>query len=209
MTWFNNLLNNNFLTHDLVYFGVFTGTASLLGYLIFILRLSSIIIYFDKYFINLSNVFIKKVQEYFRVFRFLIMLIIFLKFIWIYEWLFYSLCISTLILLGYAVYRYRSAFTAIPTKMSLMVIIDLNFKKIIVYPDRNITEMTNMDIVERRFEFNISNLKIRQIRRAFGPNIFNNEITGQNANQIVATYVMPLIESSPMNSLFLEILNHI
>jgi len=207
MTLFYNYLHNNFLTHDLAYFGVFTGTASILGYLIFTLRLGSIIIYFNKIFKILSNEFIKKVWPYFRVFRFLIMLFILLKFIWFYDLLFYSLCISTVILLGYAFCRYRSAFAAIPTKMSLIVIINSDIKKIIVYPDRNITEMTNMDIVERKFEFNISNNQIQEISNAFGPNIINNAITGQNANQIVSTYVMPLIESSKMHSLFLEILN--
>jgi hypothetical protein len=63
MTLFYNLLNNNFLTHDLVFFGVFTGAASILGYLIFILRLGSIIIYFNQIFIILSNEFIKKVNN--------------------------------------------------------------------------------------------------------------------------------------------------
>jgi hypothetical protein len=91
--------------------------------------------------------------------------------------------------------------------MSLIVIIKSDLQKIIVYPDRKITEMTNMDIVERKFEFNISNDQIQEISNAFGPNIINNEIMGQNANQIVTTYVMPLIESSQMHSLFLEILN--
>jgi len=117
------------------------------------------------------------------------------------------LCIITAILLGYAFYRYRSAFAAIPTKMNLIVIINSDIKKIIVYPDKSITEMTNMNTVERKFEFNISNDQIQEISNALGPNILNNAITGKNANQIVATYVMPLIKSSPMQSLFLEILN--
>lgn len=160
-----------------------------------------------KYLLSLSNEFIKKVQQYFRVFRFLTMLFILLKFIWIYDLIFYSLYIIIVILLGYAFYRHRSAFAIISTKMSLIVIIKSDLQKIIVYPDRKITEMTNMDIVERKFEFNISNDQIQEISNAFGPNIINNEIMGQNANQIVTTYVMPLIESSQMHSLFLEILN--
>lgn len=205
MTLLYNLLNNNFLTHNLVFFGVFTGTASILGYLIFILRLGSIIIYLIKYFIIWNNEFIKKVLQYFRVFRFLIMLFILLKFIWIYDLIFYSLCIITVIFLGYAFYR--SAFSAIPAKMSLIVIIHSDIEKLIVYPDQSMTEMTNMDIVERKFEFSLSNEQIQEIINSFGPNILNTEITGENANKIVATYAMPLIESSEMHSLFLEILN--
>ena len=46
-------------------FRYFTGTASILGYLIFILRLGSIITYFNQIFLILSN------QLFKRVFRFL------------------------------------------------------------------------------------------------------------------------------------------
>jgi hypothetical protein len=207
MTFFYNLLNNNFLSHDLVIFGVFTGTASVLQYLIFILRLGSLLNILNKYFINLSNQFIKKVQQYFRVFRFLIMLFILLKFILIYDLLFYSLCISTVILSGYAFYKNKSAFAAIPTKISLIIFIKSDINKITVYPNKNITVMTNLDTVQRKFEFHISNEQIQEISNTFGPNVINKAIIGQNANQIVETYVMPLINSSQMQSLFLEILN--
>lgn len=77
MNLFYNLLNNNFLSNNLEILGVFTGTASILGFLIFILRLVSIIICFN----HKSNQFIKKVQKYFRVFRILIMLFMLVKFI--------------------------------------------------------------------------------------------------------------------------------
>nr|YP_009487276.1 hypothetical protein [Russula lepida]AWB36178.1 hypothetical protein [Russula lepida] len=135
------------------------------------------------------------------------MLFILLKFILIYDLIFYIFCIITVILLGYAFYRYRSALGAIPCKMSLVVFIHSNIEKIIVYPDKYKIVKTNMDTVERKFEFNISNDQTQEINRAFGPHILNQQITGRNANQIVETYVMPLIESSPMHSLFLEILN--
>jgi len=106
-----------------------------------------------------------------------------------------------------AFYRHRSAFAAIPTKMSFIVFINSDIKKIIVYPDKNITEMRNMDKVERRFEFNISNDQIQEIGNKFSPDIFNQAIIGPNAHKIVTTYVMSLIESSPMHSLFWEIFN--
>jgi len=206
------LLNYTFnyaLDNGLLFWGVFTGTASILGYLIFILRLGSIIIYFIKYFLNLSNQFIKKVQQYFRVFRILTMLFILIKFIWIYDLLFYCLCISTVILLGFAFYRYRSAFAAIPTKMSLFLMIHSDLKKMFVYPDNYIIETTNFNTVKRTFEFELSNEKIQEISKTFGPDILNNPIEGLNAKQIVETYVIPLIESSDMHSLFLEILRKI
>jgi hypothetical protein len=91
--------------------------------------------------------------------------------------------------------------------MSLFLYINSETNQIIVYPKRNIIEQTPLNTVERRFEFNISNEKIQEISNRFGQNVINNPISGPNANQIVERYVMPLIESSEMHSLFLEILN--
>jgi hypothetical protein len=88
-----------------------------------------------------------------------------------------------------------------------MVIISSDSNKIFVFPNTIIRETTNMNTVARRLEFDISNDQIQEIRNAFGPHVLNHAIIGQDANQIMATYVMPLIESSPMHSLFLEILN--
>jgi hypothetical protein len=115
--------------------------------------------------------------------------------------------ISTVILLGLVIYRYRSALAAIPTKISLIVIINSDLKKIIVYPDNNKREITNFNTVEHKFEFNLSNEKFQEISNRFGQNVINNPISGPNANQIIETYVKPLIESesSKMHSLYLEI----
>ena len=209
MTLYFNLLNNNFLTQDLIIFGIFTGTASILGYLIFILRLGNIIIYFYQIFfsINLSNKFIKKVQAYFKVFRFITILFILLKLIWIYDLIFYSLCLSMVILLGFAFYRYRGALSSIATNMSMLVVINSETNKITVYPDRSSRVISNFDRVSNKFEFTLPSEQIQEITNSFGMHGVNNTLTGQNANHVVETYVMPLIESSPMHSLFLEILN--
>lgn len=203
MTFLYNLLNNNFLNHDLIILGVFTGTASILGYLIFIFRFVSIIIYFY----HISNKFIKKVQKYFRVFRFLIMLFMLLKLIWIYDLIFYSLCLIIVILLGFAFYRYRGALSAIATKMSMLVLVNSETNKIIVYPNQHTRVLSNFDRVSHRFEFTLPREQIQEITNTYGMFGFNNALTGQNANHVVETYVMPLIESSPIHSLFLEILN--
>jgi hypothetical protein len=67
--------------------------------------------------------------------------------------------------------------------------------------------VSNFDSVSHRFEFTLPNEQIQEITNTYGMVGTNNVITGQNANHVVETYVMPLIESSPMHSLFLEILN--
>jgi len=195
---------NYFTDNNLVIFGVFTGTVSILGYLFIIHRLWRIIIYFNKRFSNLSCKFIIKVQQYFRIFRILTILFILLKFIWIYNLLFYSFCISTVILLGFAFFRHRRAFAKCA---ALSLIINSQTNKITVFPNRSVRVVDNVNIVECKLEFNISTDKIQEISEEFGPNIINNVIIGQNAHQIVETHVMPLIESSQMHSLFLEIFN--
>lgn len=76
-----------------------------------------------------------------------------------------------------------------------------------MYPNRSIIENIPFSTVERKFEFHISNDQIREISREFYSETIYHPISDRNANQIVETYVMPLIESSDMHSLFLEILN--
>lgn len=211
MTLFFNLLNNHFLIHDWVFLGLFIGYANLLIYSFFTsyLNYGVIIIYFNLIFMLLSKQFkfLKQYNKYFRVFRFLTFLFMLLKFIWIYHLIYYSLCISIVILLGYAFFRDRRAFAASATKMSMLVLINPETNKITVYPDRSTRVISNFDTVERKFEFTLSNEKIHEISNSFGINVNNNVITGKNANRIVETYLMPLIESSDMHSLFLEILN--
>lgn len=55
MILYFNLLNNNFLSQDFFFYGVFTVTLSIIGYLIFIIRLGSIIISYNKRFKNLKQ----------------------------------------------------------------------------------------------------------------------------------------------------------
>lgn len=137
------------------------------------------------------------------------MLFILLKLIWIYELIFYSLCLSIVILLGFAFYRYRGALADISTKMSMLVIVNSETNKITVFPDRSSRTLSNFDRVNKRFEFTLPKEKIQEITNSFGMHGSNNALTGQDANHVVETYVNPLIESSPMHSLFLEILNSV
>jgi hypothetical protein len=89
----------------------------------------------------------------------------------------------------------------------MLVLVNSETNKITVYLDRRPRVMSNFDRVNYRFEFTLTNEQIQEITNTYGMVGFNNALTGQNANHVVETYVMPLIESSPIHSLFLEILN--
>lgn len=103
MTFLYNLLKNHF--------GEFIGYDNILIYsfLTSDLNYGVIIIYFNLIFMLLSKQFkfLKQYNKYFRVFKFLTILFMLLKFIWTYDLIFYCLCIRIVILLGFAFYRYR------------------------------------------------------------------------------------------------------
>jgi hypothetical protein len=79
---------------------------------------------------------------------------------------------------------------------------------ITVIPDRNIRIMSNLDTVEYKFEFTLPDEQILEINELFGTEITNNVITGANSDYIIDVYIIPLIQSSDINSLIFEIFNH-
>jgi len=132
-----------------------------------------------------------------------------LKFIWIYDLLFYILCISTVILLGFALVKCKKVFLASATNMS--IIINSESNTLTVTPDRNAIPMSNSDIADYKFEFPFSTTRLQQMNEDFGLELFNNNnnpITGTIADNIIELYIMPLIESSEMESIFLEVFRH-
>ena len=110
------ILNRKWLTYDLVIFTVFLGSAHLLIYFfvssyinygVIIICLNLCINALKKQF-----KFIKQYEKYFRVlrvFRFLTMLFMLLKFIWTYDWLFYGYCLSMFLFLAFVWFKYRRA----------------------------------------------------------------------------------------------------
>lgn len=132
-----------------------------------------------------------------------------LKFIWIYDLFFYSLCISTVILLGLALVKCKKLFVVSATNMSIFLNSESN--TLIVTPDRNARPMSDSDIADYKFEFPFSNARLQQMNEDFGIELFNNNnpITGTIADIIIELYIMPLIETSEMKSIFLEVLRHI
>jgi hypothetical protein len=154
-----NLLNNNFITHDLVYFWLFIEYANILVYwfITSYLNYGVFFIFFNLYIYALSKQFkfIKQYKKYFLVFRFLTMLIMLLKFIWTYDLLFYGLCISTVILLGFALVRYRRVVAVKACSISMFVSINSETNQIIVVPNQHTRAVSNVDFVSHRFEFTL------------------------------------------------------
>jgi len=185
--------------NDFTFIGVFTGTASILWYSFVILRLGCII----KYLLNLSNQYIKKIQQYFQVFRIFIMLFMLLKFIWEYDLFLYCFYIITVILLGFVFFRHRRHFASIAFAG---LIIESN--KVTIIPERNMRFISKFQRSEFKLEVNLSEDQIHIINEEFGAQMVNNTITGDPAITIIQTHLVPIIKSSGMDSLILEILNH-
>jgi hypothetical protein len=128
-----------------------------------------------------------------------------------YDLLFYGLCISAAVLLCLAVFRLKFKYVASAYCMSINVNSSSNI--ITVIPNRLIRitpDTPDTAILSPRLEFQLPNEQIQEILAKFGTEISNHLhlITGENSDLIINTYLMPIIQSSDMTSLFLEIFNH-
>nr|YP_009498185.1 hypothetical protein [Lactarius deliciosus]AWX52971.1 hypothetical protein [Lactarius deliciosus] len=121
-----------------------------------------------------------------------------------YDLLFYGLYISTAVLIGLAFFRFKSVAKAYC--MSLNV--DPSSNIITVIPNQQIRITPDTTIISPRLEFLLPNEQIQEILDLFGTEISNQLITGVNSDFIIDTYLMPIIYSSNMTSLYLEIFNH-
>jgi len=121
-----------------------------------------------------------------------------------YDLLFYGLYISTTLLIGLAFFRFK--YGAKAYCMSLNV--DPSSNIITIIPNRQIRITPDTAILSPRLEFQLPSEQIQEILDFFGTEISNQLITGQNSDFIIDTYLMPIIQSSDMTSLFLEIFNH-
>lgn len=185
-------LKNKFINNELLIFGVFTVTASILGYYFIAsyLNYDVIIIFFcikNLMFLSKKFQIIKQKNHTVWVSRFTTMLFLLIKFKGNYDLLFYSLCITIVILLGIAWYKHiRASATICP----------------------NMIETVNSETVDYKFEFNLPNEQIEQIKNFLGRDVTNNAIKGENADYIINRHNMPLIKSSEIHSYFYEIFNH-
>jgi hypothetical protein len=128
-----------------------------------------------------------------------------------YDLLFYGLYISAAVLLCLAVFRLKLKYVASAYCMSINVNSLSNI--ITVIPNRQIRitpDTPNTAILSPRLEFQLPNEQIQEIVTKFGTEISNHLhlITGENSDLIINTYLMPIIHSSDMTSLYLEIFNH-
>jgi len=76
---------------------------------------------------------------------------------------------------------------------------------ITVIPTQNTRIMTNFDEVDFKFEFNLPNEEIQAINELLGIDVTNNVITGTNADYIINTYIMPIIQSNNIDPLIYDL----
>jgi hypothetical protein len=72
---------------------------------------------------------------------------------------------------------------------------------ITIKPTQNTRVMTNFDEVDFKFEFNLPNEEIQAINELLGTDVTNNVITGTNADYIINTYIVPIIQSNNIDPL--------
>lgn len=133
------------------------------------------------------------------------------KFKWTKDLLFYSLCISILILLGFVIYFFEIEVVFADSAYGMNVSINSESNIITIIPDWSSRIISESDKVNYVFEFNLSEANIQEIENRFGPEITNNEITGIHADYIINNYIFPLIRSSDgeMYPFFKELLKHL
>ena len=110
-------------------------------------------------------------------------------------------------MLGFTLFLNKWASAANVYSVSVNINSESNI--ITVRPDRSTRVISESDTVEYKFEFNLSNEEIQEIINLFSTEITNNVIIGEHADYIINTYLIPLIQSSEINSLFIEVLNRL
>lgn len=196
-------------TTDYANLEIFIATLSILWYLFVILRLSYIILSFNKIssFVDLSKIYKKKIQEYFRI---LTMLILLLKFICGYDFFFYCFCLITVISLDFFIKTFRkiSKRTVILSAFTGKIHIDSESNKVTVIPDENTRVLSEIHSSEYKIEINLTNEQIQEIINNFGTEMVDNVISGNSAVTIIERYLQPVIESSGMASIIKDITDH-
>jgi hypothetical protein len=72
---------------------------------------------------------------------------------------------------------------------------------ITVIPTQNTRVLTNFDEVDLKFEFNLPNEEIQTINELLGTDVTKNVITGTNADFIINTYIIPIIQANNIDPL--------
>jgi hypothetical protein len=72
---------------------------------------------------------------------------------------------------------------------------------ITVIPTQNTRVLTNSDEVDLKFEFNLPNEEIQAINDLLGTDVTKDVITGTNADYIVNTYIIPIIQENNIDPL--------
>ena len=128
----------------------------------------------------------------------------FLKILWIFYLLIYSLIIIFILNVGLSffmkfikinIYFYHNMDVQINSENNIITVI----------PTQNTRIMTNFDEVDFKFEFNLPNEEIQAINELLGIDVTNNVITGTNADYIINTYIMPIIQSNNIDPLIYDL----
>lgn len=122
------------------------------------------------------------------------------KILWIFYLLIYSLIIIFIFSVGLS-FLIKSIRIHLYFSHNMNVQINSESNIITVKPTQNTRVMTNFDEVDFKFEFNLPNEEIKTINELLGTDVTNNVITGTNADYIINTYIIPIIQSNNIDPL--------
>lgn len=124
----------------------------------------------------------------------------FFKILWIFYLLTYSLIIIFILSVGLSFFiKPIWIFLYFYHNMNVQINSETNI--ITVQPTNNTRVLTNFDEVDFKFEFNLPNEEIQAISELLGTDVTNNVITGTNADYIINTYIIPIIQSNNIDPL--------
>lgn len=124
----------------------------------------------------------------------------------LYVLILFIYCLIAICLLIFSLLTTIEPFTIFSDSgLNMNVEISSESNKITVFPDQNTRTMSNSDIVDFKFEFNLPHEKILEITEFFGTDVINNVITGSNAEYIINRYIVPIIHGNTIDPWIYEL----
>jgi hypothetical protein len=116
-----------------------------------------------------------------------------------HDLLYLSIVSSTIVILGFVFYKIILAYI----NKYYNIGVDPDSRTIFLSLKKNTGDMSNSNIVECNIEVTLPSEVIQEIRELYGE-----EFAVGEADFIMNSYIIPNLDSSTINELILEILNH-
>ena len=130
-----------------------------------------------------------------------------LKILWIFYLLIYSLTVICNLKKGLSCFI-KPIWVHAVNYYNMNVILNSESNKITVIPTQNTRIMSNSNIVDYKFEFNLTKERIQEINEILGIEITNNVLTGSNSDYVINIYIILIILENNIDPLIYELLTN-